>query len=78
MKTAISVPDPLFDTAERMSRRLGISRSRLYALAVEEYLKSHRTQGVKEALDEVYQSEVSELDPALRAMQGASLSREDW
>ena len=78
MKTAISVPDPLFDAAERMSRRLGISRSRLYALAVEAYLQSHRTQGVKEALDEVYQSEASELDAALRAMQDASISGEDW
>jgi metal-responsive CopG/Arc/MetJ family transcriptional regulator len=78
VKTAISVPDPLFAAAERMSRKLGISRSRLYALAVEAYLKSHRTRGVKEALDEVYQSEASELDPALRAMQDASLSRENW
>ena len=58
-----------------MSRKLGISRSRLYTLAVEAYLKPHRTHGVKEALDEVYQSEASEMDPALRAMQDASVSQ---
>ena len=75
MKTAISVPDRLFDAAERMSRKLGISRSRLYALAVEAYLKSHRTHRVKEALNAAYQSEASEMDPALRAMQDASVSQ---
>ncbi|HYM10492.1 MAG TPA: hypothetical protein VEU62_07165 [Bryobacterales bacterium] len=78
MKTAISIPDPLFRTAERASRRLGVSRSRLYAQAVESFLKSHRAQGVKEALDEVYRSESSAVDPALEAMQAASLPRRDW
>ena len=78
MKTAISVPDPLFASAERMSRRLGISRSRLYALAVEEFVKSHHRKGIKEALDEVYSSEPSDMDPVLAKMQMLSLPREDW
>ncbi len=78
MKTAISIPDRLFQAAERMAKRLGMSRSRLYAEAVEAYLTSRRTTGVKEALDAVYQSEASELDPALATMQEASLPREDW
>jgi metal-responsive CopG/Arc/MetJ family transcriptional regulator len=78
MKTAISIPDPLFASAERMSRRLRISRSRLYALAVEEFVKSHERKGVKEALDEIYSSERSELDPVLAKMQVLSLPQEDW
>lgn len=31
MKTAISIPDPIFEAAEGFARRLGMSRSELYA-----------------------------------------------
>jgi hypothetical protein len=78
MKTAVSLPDPLFAAAERVSRRLGISRSRLYALGVEEFVESHRRKAVKEALDEVYRSEPSEMDPVLAKMQTLPLARDDW
>ncbi len=78
MKTAISIPDPLFEAAERASKRMRVSRSRLYSLAVAAFLKSNRTRGVKEVLDEVYRSEDGRLDPALERMQAVSLPREDW
>jgi metal-responsive CopG/Arc/MetJ family transcriptional regulator len=78
VKTAVSIPNPLFNAAERLSKRLGISRSRLYAQAVESYLNSHGRKGVKEALDAVYGAEASKLDGALAAMQQAAISQEDW
>lgn len=78
MKTAISIPDPLFDEAERLSKRLRIPRSRLYAKAVEAYLLRHRSKGIKEALNEVYGTESSELDPVIARLQGEALGREDW
>ncbi len=40
MKTAISILDEIFKKAERLARRLGISRSQLYAHAVEDYVKA--------------------------------------
>ena len=78
MKTAISIPDPLFAAAERASRNLGMSRSQFYSEAVKLFLKSRPSQGVKEALDAVYRSEDSRLDPVLAAMQDASLELEEW
>jgi len=42
MKTAISIPDPLFDAAEDVADRLGVSRSQLYAKALAEYVAKHR------------------------------------
>jgi metal-responsive CopG/Arc/MetJ family transcriptional regulator len=78
MKTAISIPDPLFVAAERASRRLGMSRSQFYAKAVEAFVQENRSCGIKEALDAVYGAEESELDPVLAAMQHASLKSEDW
>ena len=41
MKTAISIPDELFREVEVCSRRLKLSRSRLFATAAREYLARH-------------------------------------
>jgi len=78
MKTAISLPDPLFEAADQLAKRLGMSRSELYATAVEEYLKSHRSEGVTEALNRIYREEPSNLDPVISAIQAASLPRDEW
>jgi metal-responsive CopG/Arc/MetJ family transcriptional regulator len=43
MKTAISIPDDLFRAVEACSRRLKLSRSRLFASAAREYLARHGT-----------------------------------
>ena len=51
MKTAISLPDDLFQAAERHRRRQGKSRSQLYAEALSEYLSRHGPDEVTEAMD---------------------------
>jgi metal-responsive CopG/Arc/MetJ family transcriptional regulator len=78
MKTAVSLPDALVEAAERLAKRLGMSRSKLYATAIEEYLKSRRNEGVTEALNRVYREETSNLDPVIAVIQAASLSRDEW
>jgi predicted transcriptional regulator len=78
MKTAISIPDPLFRAADRLARRLELSRSELYARAVAAFLEAHGTEALTEALNKVYAAEDSRLDPVLKAIQYASLSREEW
>ena len=39
MKTFISVPDSLFDVAEELARRTGLTRSELYTRALAEYVE---------------------------------------
>jgi metal-responsive CopG/Arc/MetJ family transcriptional regulator len=51
MKTAISVPDDLFEQAERLARRLKKSRSQLYAEALAEYLARNAPDEVTEAMN---------------------------
>lgn len=53
MKSAISIPDDLFDQADALADRLGVSRSELYRRAVSYYLKLHDDDQVTEALNEV-------------------------
>ena len=78
MKTAISLPDDLFKAAESLAGRLGMSRSRLYAAALEEYLARHQARRVTEKLDAVYAAEPSELDPRLAAAQRRALKGSEW
>ena len=78
MKTAISLPDSLFAEAEQAAKRLRMSRSKLYAIAIAQFLKQHGSREVTERLNEVYAKEKSQLDPILRELQLRSLPHEDW
>ncbi len=53
MKTAISVPDDVFERAERLARRAGRSRSELYSAALREYVARHEPDDVTAMLDRV-------------------------
>jgi metal-responsive CopG/Arc/MetJ family transcriptional regulator len=77
MKVAISVPNPVFEEAERVAKRLHVSRSRVYAQALEEFVKKHRGKAVRQALDAVYGSESSDVDRVLTELQTQAL-REQW
>jgi predicted transcriptional regulator len=78
MKTAISLPDPIFDEAEALARRLRVPRSTLYAKALAEFLERHRQDRVTEALDRVYAVQASAVDEALAQMQAVSVPEEEW
>ncbi len=78
MKTAISLPDDLFESADALAKRLGLSRSELYATAVAEYLAKHRDEDVTGRLNDVFADEPSGIDPALRAAQARSVGSAEW
>ena len=54
VKTAISLSDDLFEVAERTAQYMGIKRSRLFVLALEEYIKRHSGEMITKKLNEVY------------------------
>jgi len=78
MKTAISIPDDVFEAADRTARKLGVSRSELYATAVHEFIERHRVEDVTARLNEVYASTSSDLDDQLYKMQSRLLAKESW
>jgi len=77
MKTAISIPDPVFQAAEGLAQRLGISRSQLYSKAVLEFTTSHKNDNITKKLNSIY-SNGTELDEELHSMQLKSLPHEEW
>lgn len=78
MKTAISLPDSVFAEAEALAKKLGLSRSELYAKALQAYLHKYNQDLILNKLNQVYEQESSELDPVLSKMQFMSLPNEDW
>jgi metal-responsive CopG/Arc/MetJ family transcriptional regulator len=53
MKTAVSIPDEVFEKVERLARRAGRSRSEVFAAALAEYVSRHAPDEVTEAMDRV-------------------------
>lgn len=54
MKTAISIEDGLLHDADKTARQMGLSRSRLFALAVDAFLQQQRKETMLVRLNEVY------------------------
>ncbi len=78
MKTAISLPDSVFDEAESLARQLGISRSELYTNALKAYLRKYNRDEILGKLNQIYSQESSKLDPVLTKIQFMSLPSENW
>jgi antitoxin MazE6 len=78
MKVALSIPDELFATAETLSKRLGLSRSRLYAMALADYVAKHRGRKTTDRLNAVYADQPSRLDGAVRRAQRRSIEPDRW
>jgi predicted transcriptional regulator len=78
MKTAVSLPAPLFKKADRLAKRLGKSRSKLYQEAVAEYVAHHSPQSVTKAVDRVLEQVPAPPDPFVRRAARRVLMRVEW
>ena len=78
MKTAVSIPDDVFEGAERLARRTNRSRSRLFSDALKEYLARHTpdkvTQAMNKALAQIGEEEDSFVSSAARRV----LAPSEW
>lgn len=77
MKADISIPNPIYEAAEQLAQRLGMSLSELYTAALTAYVTAHQ-EGVTEALNRVYETESSTIEPVLVRIQLASVGGETW
>ena len=77
VKTAVSIPDPILEAADRLAQRRQISRSELYAEALSKMLDADESGEVTERLDAVYRDRPSGLDTGLAALQALAID-EDW
>jgi metal-responsive CopG/Arc/MetJ family transcriptional regulator len=78
VKTAISIPNGIYQAAEQLAACLGISRSELYARAVDVFVKRHENENLTARINQVCESVDTSLDPALRSVERALLRRDEW
>ena len=78
MKTAISIPDKIFKRAERLARRLGITRSHLYRLAVEDYVEKQRPESITDAMNRVVDEVETHGDEFVSSAAERILARTEW
>jgi metal-responsive CopG/Arc/MetJ family transcriptional regulator len=78
MKTAISLPDEVFEEAEKLASRLKVSRSELYARALQDYVRQHAPDAVTEAYNLVFSEVDSHSDEFNRRAARATLKRAEW
>lgn len=78
MKTAVSLPDDVFQQADLLARRLNITRSQLYKQALREYLWQHAPDAIKEALDKVCAELDSQADAFTAEAGQRILEQSEW
>jgi metal-responsive CopG/Arc/MetJ family transcriptional regulator len=78
MKTAVSIPDPVYSHAERLARQLGKSRSQLYSEALAEYVARHDPEPLTEVMNQVCAEVETESDPAWSVAARRVFERSEW
>ncbi len=78
MKTAVSVPDDVYERVDRLARRTKRSRSRLFSDALGEYLARHENDEITESMNAAVAEVGQTGDPFVSAAASRILERTDW
>ena len=78
MKTAISIPDDVFEEAERLAAKLQTSRSQLYSRALREFVARHASDRITEAMNRVIDEVGIEVDELSQRASRRVLERVEW
>jgi antitoxin MazE6 len=78
MKTAVSIPDDIFEGAERLARRTKRSRSRVFSDALKEYLARHAPDKITEAMNQACAEIGEEEDSFVSSTARRVLEKSEW
>lgn len=78
MKTAVSIPDEVFEKAERLARRSKRSRSQLFSAALSEYIARHAPDEVTESMNRVCEKVGEHADAFVTTASRRVLERSEW
>ena len=78
MKTAVSIPDDVFEKVERLVNHSRRSRSEVFSAALREYVARHAPDEVTEAMDRVCAEVNDQPDPFVSAAGRRVLERTEW
>jgi predicted transcriptional regulator len=78
MKTAISVPNDIYEQAEELAQRTGRTRSEIYSSALRDYLAHQGPPSVTAAMDRALEEVEPAADPFLEAAARSTLANSEW
>jgi hypothetical protein len=78
IKTAVSIPDDVFEEAERLAAEMQTSRSQLYSRALQEFVARHAPNRLTEAMNRVVDEVGSEFDDFSRRASQRVLEQVEW
>ena len=78
MKAAVSIPDEVFEQADRLARQLKTSRSHLYSRALKEFLSRHAPDQVTDAMNRVCEEVGAEPTEVRRRATRKILEKTEW
>lgn len=78
MKTAISVPDDVFELSERLAKKLKVSRSKIFAMGVKKLGEEYDDENLVARINAVCEKVDTSLDPFWRKKQARVLSKDKW
>ena len=78
MKTAISVPNEVFQLSEKLAKKLKVSRSAIFAMGVRKLAEEHDEDEIIAQINRVCEKVDTSLDPTVRQYQNRILQREKW
>jgi hypothetical protein len=79
IKTAISIEKPIFEQMNVLAKNLDISRSRVFALAAQEFIQRHKNIKLLQSLNEAY-DDLPESEPIVSKMRPRhyKMVKEQW
>ncbi len=78
MKTAISVPNEVFELSEKLAKKLKVSRSAIFAMGVKKLAEEHDEEEIIAQINQICEKVDTSLDPAVRQYQNRILQKEKW
>jgi metal-responsive CopG/Arc/MetJ family transcriptional regulator len=78
MKTTVSIPDDVFEEAERLAAELETSRSQLYSCALQEFVARHAPDRLTEAMNRVVAGVGTEVDEFSQRAARRVLEQVEW
>ena len=67
-KTAISIDEPLFEQVDALAHEFKTSRSRIFALAAQEFIQRHKNKKLFEAINNAYDDALDTKEESLISM----------
>jgi metal-responsive CopG/Arc/MetJ family transcriptional regulator len=78
MKTAVSIPDDVFEKVERFARRTKRSRSEVFSTALREYIARHAPDEVTDAINRAVDEMGDQTDEFVAAAARRVLEKTEW